>query len=694
MKLQAVVISILTLAPLFAEAQRHAWQDELLPYRRQVSVKPRAQEVPPIVTTRFFTHGAVDADSAAVAVYARREQVPSRVLQIGPGDLLRVAFETRKSEIRYHIYYGGAAATTPSPDWTATGGLFLETRSWKSCDLSQLDSVRQAFESAQRLGSDYVQHVFHRYNPFGVEPGPFLSHYTGTIRISRPGRYAFFTSSQDCSFLLIDGKEVVAAPGRHGPARRAKTKGEIELSGGAHPFDYWHAASGKETCAVAAWREPGAEKPTPIPPDAFGWNRISRLPAEQPEHEKDGPLPDYQMTIAGEASIEGSKQWAVRVQFDGTGPGGSRSGACTWEFGDGQTSERWQPTHIYLHPGEYSVTLNARQRGKVRRVTNRVHVTRFQQRQDVKNADEMDDYLAIIETYDVTKLDAESVLQLVRLRRSRSEWRAALDRGMRALTGGDMSGSDSTRWEIAELLGPIASRRLHDPSASLKLWKAAGNSIQDAEYRIRCALAAADVALNELLESDEARPFLEFARDRLRDDSSQQAATLHRLWGDWHARNGDPDAALDAYKKASAARNLDLNVIRKNASRGAFSRSTEAFLQDDDLVRAAEQLEKWQRDFPLDKTKGYFSTLLARYWLKRNRPRVAIAVTEDLLTISPQSPYADRLLIVQATAAEALERIDRAISAYQSLLTDYPGSPHARNAKEGISRLRSRLEDE
>ncbi|MFW6171366.1 MAG: hypothetical protein ACODAD_12815, partial [Planctomycetota bacterium] len=339
MKLQTVVISILSLATPVAEAQRHTWQDELLPYRRHVAVEPRGDSMPPIVTTRFFAHGAVDADHAAVAVYARREQVPSRVLQVGPGDLLRVAFETRKNERRYHVYYGGAAATTPSPDWTATGGLFLETRTWKSCNLSQLDSVRQAFESAERMGSDYVQQVFHRYNPFGVEAGPFLSHYSGTLGISRPGRYVFFTSSQDCSFLLIDGQEVVAAPGRHGPERSAKIKGQIELNAGPHQFDYWHAASGQQSCAVAAWREPGAEKPAPIPPSAFGWNRITRLSAEHPEHEQDGPLPDYEMTIAGEASIEGSKQWAVRVKFNGIPPGGIRGGTCTWEFGDGQTSE-------------------------------------------------------------------------------------------------------------------------------------------------------------------------------------------------------------------------------------------------------------------------------------------------------------------------------------------------------------------
>lgn len=694
MKLQtAVTVALCLLSPV-AAAQRHAWQEDLLPYRRQVRVAPRTGTMPRIVMTRFFTHGTVDANASAVAVYGRSEQVPSRVLQVGPGDQLRLAFQTRKNEQRYQIYYGGDSVTAPSPQWTTQTGLFLETRKWKGCELDQLSAVREAFESAEELASGYVPRVFHRYNPFQLKSGPFFSHYSGTIRIPRPGRYLFFTSSQDCSFLLIDDEEVVAAPGRHGPGRRAKIKGEIQLSAGSHQFEYWHAASGNRTCAVAAWQEPDAEKPAAIPPAAFGWDGVARVAAERPEHETDGPMPDVQVKVAGEASIPGNDQWAVRVEFRGTAPVGSRSGSCTWDFGDGQSDNGRQPTHIYLHPGQYAVTLNVRQRGDTHTVTNKIRINRFVRRKGVENKDEIDDYLPIIDAYDVATLDAASQLQLVRLRLARSDWKAALEAGMDAFSAGASSNDDDIKWEMARAVGPVATRRLEDSSVSLELWKAAGRAIQADRYRVRCALAAADVALNELLKSAEARPFLAFAEDRLGDSSGQPTATLHRLWGDWHARNGDPRAARAAYKRAADARQLDLNAAKKNARRGAFSRSAEAFLRDNDLVRAAEQLSQWQRDFPLDKTKGYLSTLLARYWLKREKPRVAIAVAEDLLTVSPQSPYADRLLIVQATAEETLGRVDRAISTYQSLLTDYPGSPRTEDANKSIARLQSRDQGE
>lgn len=670
-------------------AQRHAWQDELLPYRRHVRIRPLEGGFPAVVSTRFFTHGALQSEKPVVAVYARREQVPSRVLHVGPGDLLGVAFQTRKNEREYQIYYGGAETASSAPAWTSRDGLFLETRNWTDCDLEQLASVREAFSAAQKLGSDYVRQVFHRYNPFDVKPAPFLSHYTGTIHISAPGRYAFFTSSQDCSFLLIDKELVVSAPGRHRPIGRAKFKGQITLDAGPHQFDYWHAASGTQTCAVAAWQPPGADKPEVIPPTAFGSSRVAHVLAQNPEHERDGPLPDFRMMIRGEASIEDSDLWMVRVGFDGVAPSGGRGGSCTWEFGDGQTGDQWQPTHVYLCPGEYSVTLSVRQRGKVHKVTNRVRVTRLMMHKGIENKDRIEDYLPIIDTYNLAQLDLQGLYQIVLLRRQQAAWRDALEAGMQAFSNDGACGDEATCWKIAELLGSMASRRLGDSEAALKVWKATGNALQDSRRRAECALAAADVTLNELLQADAARPFLDFAQEKLRDTSGTEAARLHRIWGDWHARNGDATAAIAAYQKASEARNLNMNVTQKNARRGAFIRSTEAFLREGELMRAAEQLDQWQRDFPLDKATGYLSMLLARYWLARERPDVAIALADDLLTVSSQSPYADRLLLIQAAAEESRGHGDRAMAAYQSLLTDYPGSPHVEVAKKRLAELQA-----
>jgi TolA-binding protein len=65
----------------------------------------------------------------------------------------------------------------------------------------------------------------------------------------------------------------------------------------------------------------------------------------------------------------------------------------------------------------------------------------------------------------------------------------------------------------------------------------------------------------------------------------------------------------------------------------------------------------------------------------------AIAVAGDLVAINPDSPYADRLAFLAAECEEKLDRTDRALAAYRTFLTDYPGSPLVVDAKQKLARL-------
>ena len=131
-----------------------------------------------------------------------------------------------KSETEYQVYYGGDASRHGTrPHGRSPTGCCSRHADGKTATCRQLESVRQAYETSSRLGSDYVSQVYHRHNPFDVAPAPFLSHYAGTLHISVPGLYQFFTSSEDSSFLLIDEQTVVSSPGRHGPAGHAQIQG-------------------------------------------------------------------------------------------------------------------------------------------------------------------------------------------------------------------------------------------------------------------------------------------------------------------------------------------------------------------------------------------------------------------------------------------------------------------------------------
>jgi len=195
----------------------------------------------PILVTQFFHHGEVRDDGRNVAVFAKGQPKPvaTRVLQNGPGDFCRVAFQTSEGHGVYEVLYGGEPLPEGTiPPWTADQGLLLETREYKSCNLNSYQAVKEAFDASKRIGSDYVDGVNHADNPFTLNRGPFLSRYSGVLRIASAGTYGFMTSSQDCSFLVIDGKLVVESPGMHPPRHRAMpgSRKDVALSAGPHKF--------------------------------------------------------------------------------------------------------------------------------------------------------------------------------------------------------------------------------------------------------------------------------------------------------------------------------------------------------------------------------------------------------------------------------------------------------------------------
>ena len=81
--------------------------------------------------------------------------------------------------------------------------------------------------------------------------------FTGNILIEKPGRYRFFTNSDDGSRLYIDGQEVVNNDGNHGMSEKS---GRVRLSEGMHPIVVTYFDSGGGDGLVVSWAGPGFKK--------------------------------------------------------------------------------------------------------------------------------------------------------------------------------------------------------------------------------------------------------------------------------------------------------------------------------------------------------------------------------------------------------------------------------------------------
>lgn len=691
----------------------------------------RILERKPVVVTAFYHHGLLPSEGSCgtneVLVIAKngRKPVPAKVLQLGPGDFCKLAFETTARDIEYTIHYGlspNSAKATPNPalpEWTEKRGLVLEIREFSQCDMNNLASVKAAFDKSKRVSSDYVEGIQHVGNPFVSRQVPFLSRYTGTLNIAQAGEYGFFTSSQDCSFLLIDGKEVVSAPGRHGPARQARPEnvGIVSLTAGPHSIEYHHASGSDRAVMVVAWEaNPDRVKPKPdaIPKEAFDPDIVVRTLPESVSLAGARTSPDFISHNLGSVPLPDNPDNLVCVRFENKTPGSLGSAKCTWDFGDGQTSTEKQPDHIYLKPGLYTVKLSYTPIGGPVEITNRIFVDQPLVQPDPPH--ELNEaYLSIIEKYDLKTLDTESAVQLARAylakvdkifeltnqvdeslellpRQYRDQVvkyrRLAVGVAKTVLENTGKTRSDEGYYNLANLCGPVARDLLGDSDSAEKIWLEASKKIGSDEKAVECAAVAADIVLNDLLDTKRAQSLLDAAIKRLPNNvTGPGVANIYRVAGEIQASNGESESAMKSFATAEEKIRSRKSYGEKTALQGAFSRSVEGFIREGNLDRAIGELREWQREYPGNAVDGYASLLFAEFWFKKGKYDRAAALADRLIILNPDSGYSDRILNLAAEAKIKAGDKPGALAYLHQILKEYPGSEMIENVKKKIVEL-------
>jgi hypothetical protein len=98
----------------------------------------------------------------------------------------------------------------------------------------------------------------------------FALRITGKIEIPESGTYTFFLTSNDDSYLRIDGKTVVVSQGTF---YTNENKGCITLSKGKHRLTIGYNQIGRRYFLSLAWEGPGFEKER-IPPSRYFYTPV------------------------------------------------------------------------------------------------------------------------------------------------------------------------------------------------------------------------------------------------------------------------------------------------------------------------------------------------------------------------------------------------------------------------------------
>ena len=271
--------------------------------------------------------------------------------------------------------------------------------------MANFESVRKAFAQAKPIGADYVDAIFHPYNPCVLNQTPFMSRYTGTLYLSAAGVYGFVTNSCDCSFVVLDGKLVASAPGLHGPSMETtpQQRFDVRLSAGPHPLEYYHATTGTKAVMALGWEINPAEKQPKklqvVPNEVYHTQGVAHLPTESLATLTAQPSPDFRVEMDSSVPLPDNPVQLVAAKFEDTSAAahGARA-SYEWDFGDGQTAADHEPLHVYLHPGIYQVKLTVTRGAHSHEITNWVQIG-LPLNPRVDNLPTLDDYLRVLVHY-------------------------------------------------------------------------------------------------------------------------------------------------------------------------------------------------------------------------------------------------------------------------------------------------------
>ena len=659
-------VAIIVVCVLLAGAEAHAsaWREGPCHFRRPVDITPGNRS--DAATVSFYHGGRAKPDGSDIRVYAEDgTKAAHAILQAGPGDFVRLAFQYDGKPSRYYIYYGNADAKPSTEKWEPKGGLILETRGYRGGDPGSLNGMRDIIKRSEpKFGKGFVKNVFQGLNIFGPHTN-YVSIYHGTLYAPSTGKYVMCTSSDDASFMLIDAKLVVSWPGWHGPVADTRYNATVDLDAGPHAFEYLHINGGGGSAAVAAWQHPGMARIAPIGPDAFGWPGTGR--AGPVELRGGGGAADFLCEVTAEGNLS-EDNYIVKAAFEDTA--GEETGT-TWDFGDGLEGSGRITEHVYLQEGDYSIKMKNRQGECV----NRVQVV-HRWWNDMAAPTPLAELARQMKAYDFTRLNAKLVKKALAIFQDIEDATGA-EAVMKAIVARPGEVDADSVAESAVTLSRSESFRA--PEDALKMLTGLEKPLENSPAALaRVLLAEGDVHFYFMQKQDKALELYDRVVSRFAGKVQEHTVRIAKIRiGDVYRERGDYEKALKAYTEGEKLKINPWPEDRLAVRKGGLFMEVENLLKDGKLDDAAESLDTLEWEYPAERLRGESSVLRGRIALGRKNSSEAYKQFMALVKVNPRSEYAAECLYLSALIKEQEGNKDEAAALRKRIVDEYPESPRA-----------------
>lgn len=678
MRSQHVKALVAALACILASAAwvgaEEAWWSPAWTHRRAVTVPPfkptGLKTGEDVAEVSMYTGGQVASDGSDVRVTTSEGAVVRhRVLMIGPGDQMRLAFALRPGVTKYFVYFGSTkGAANKDKELEIQRGVLQE--SWEhegTGAIKTFEQVQKIFNGSTRLvGREFRGRIFNGHNPFGPQ-NKLATIYTGWVICPSDGEYTFCTSSQDASFLMVDDKMVVENGGHHLPQNDVRVQATTKLTAGMHKLTMYHVNITLEPTVVAAWALPGRKEITPIPADFFA----------PVEHGTAGILEKYGQPVNIDYTVEHVGEqflhdaYYQRYVFTAVSSGQVKGALnFAWEFGDGQKAVGPKVEHVYLHNGPYTVTLASKTGfGDLKR-SNQVFVGRPWATITQNKLDTLKQQAEIVAGYDFQTLESSHIPPAVLILKRAGMTDALIHAGM-AFVARDKATAEQVDAVLPSYVDALITKGKPDVAvdALQKAAKMTSNPAVAADMLTR----AGKISLEYKNDNRLAMELYQRVVKQYAALTTNKAIRDARIGiGDVYRSRADYEQAYKAYE---AAKIRSEDVIKRAAIlRGDFARQAEDYIRRKDFESAKEALDRWEDTFPVDKLEGYWSLLEVKFLLAQGSYDPAIREVDGLVSVNPTSNYAPELLMLAVEAYQKLGQADKARTVLRRINEKYPES--------------------
>lgn len=634
--------------------------------RRYTLARPAGQ--PEAAVGRVQVWPQAEGERSAIVVGRDGRPVGTRLLWQAPGEAMEVWFDAAAAGPAPQVYVGADLAPAA---WEPPAGLVLEIRSRQDLPADTAEQILAQWDkSAAIQGRGWAERIFHGANPFGPSE-ELLARYTGWISLPESGSWKLATVSDDGSVLLVDGRQVVAWAGWHGPEEgmRGEHHGTVQLAAGRHRIDYRVVQGSGGFTAAIAWQKPGGKDWEMVPAGAFAGT--AAYEAQQPETPRGADWAvSWRIVQHAAPGTDAYEPCLMQMRLELNGA----VGTAAWTMDDAVRYSGRLVEHWWLRPGRRTVQVAFTPQGgqpAQRTLALPVHPAWLQAgplpddkpgfwRRIVRER------AAIVPPADLAAavrlvLAADETTPLAEIAASAAPRAAALaeaDPETALALALRIQGAELRRYrESATLLQAVAERK-HPAAARARLHLGGMLLAVDGD-RSAAAEAWRGIALGDLGDGDK-RLLATYRADALLLGGEVEAArTAYRAL---------PAVADAGNREYALRRRLRLELARDRLSQGRW----------DDAEKSLREIE-WET--PLERMGDETGLLLMRIWLTRGELQLARTRGRMLRAVG-DGPRAAEVLLTAAKVELAAKDAAAAKALISQLRAEHPFSEAAAQAAE------------